>query len=407
MTKKIILWGLFLGLFCLCVGWLSSLVITASKNESRRRGAATERAERAASATGPIYIGAVGDWNIEVFRRVLRGIEQAATEVNLSGGVLGRELKILLKNDENSVVQGRKVAQELADNLDVVAVIGHPTSKVSIPTSVIYEYYGLVMMSPMATSSKLTRQGYQRVFRNIPSNDSIGEQMALFANEQGYKRVGIYYLRDDYGRGLANAFERKAQESGINVIDRLAYDSSFRDIDFQRDLKLWTGNFSLDAIFLAGFVPQGALFIKEARALGIDVPIFCGEGMESESLITIAGESAEGVVVASAFDPDSFNSNIQSFTQTYLKLYGSVPDMTAAQGYDAVKLLAFAIEKAGSTVPEEIANALRAVDGWQGVTGPHWFAENGDVINKPIVTKVVKNGKFHFLKEVPVQTLRR
>jgi branched-chain amino acid transport system substrate-binding protein len=396
MAKKVILWGTFLTLTCLCIVWLGSLVLSASQDESLRRGAAGARAERAAAADGSIRIGAIGDWNDALYKALLRGISLAFDEVNSGGGILGRQIDLVMKNDQQSVVEARKVAQELADDLDVVAVIGHGASSISISTSVIYEYYGVLMFSPLSTSPKLTRQGYRRVFRNIPSEENIGEQMANFAREQGYRRVVIYYYQDDYGRGLANAFENKAQDLGVSVVDRLSYDNSYRDSDFRRDLSLWGGNFTFDAIFVAGVVPQGAYFIKAARAMGIEEPIFCGEGMGTRQLMEIAGSAAEGTVVATTFDPTSLRPQVKHFNAAYLARFGNSPDLIAAQGYDAAKLLAYAIQQAGSSVPDQVAQALRNVNGWQGVTGPHWFADNGDVINKPMVTKVVKDGEFHF-----------
>ena len=86
-----------------------------------------------------------------------------------------------------------------------------------------------------------------------------------------------------------------------------------------------------------------------------------------------------------------------SFNKAFAARYGSIPDAYAAQAYDAIKLLGYAIQKAGTTVPEKVAQALYATKGWNGVTGSHTFDENGDMVQKPMDFQVVHNGKFEFL----------
>lgn len=394
MALKIIFWTVFLILTATCISWLGVLVIRTTADKNMRRGVAEARSERALQAAGPILLGVAGDWDDESEKPILHGIKMAVQEINIAGGVLGRNIEIIVKNDGGSVAQGRRVAEELAENLDVVAVIGHPTSRVSIPVSVIYEYYGLVMLSPQATSAKLTRQGYRHVFRNVPSDESIGEQMACFARDRGYKKIAIYYLQGEYGRSLANAFEKKAQDLSLNVVDRLSYDNTYNKVDFQRDIEIWKQNFSFDALFLVGMVPQGLTFIQQVREMGIEVPILCGDSMDTDQLLISGDSAADGTIVASTFNPDDPRPEVQCFNEDYRDRYDILPDSTAAQGYDAAKLLVFAMAQAGTTEPERVSEAFRAVKGWQGVTGAHSFATNGDLINKAITQKIVRNGQF-------------
>lgn len=353
------------------------------------RTVAEERAYRAARSEGDVVIGVAADpegW-------MWKGIHKAVEETNADGGILGRQIQVVQKYDQSSVTQAKLIAQQFASNPDMVAVIGHWGSDVAISASATYEFSGLLMVCPAATSPKLTQQGFDLVFRTSPSNEQVGPQLAHFAAGQGYGRMMIVSAKDAYGRGLGNVFEMQAGEEGITIVDRVSYPDG--ESDLQQFLTNWK-ELDFDAIFIAGTIPEAAYFVEQARGLGVTQPILGGEGLATEVLWEIAGEAAEGTVVATYFHPDDPRSKVQRFKTNFQERYGVPPDVWAAQGYDAVKVLAYAMETAGSTVPEEVAGALRSTQDWPGVTGPHTFRENGDVVDKPIVLNIVRNGAFEY-----------
>lgn len=358
------------------------------------RTVAEERAYRAARATGPIMIGVAADPEGPMWR----GIHMAVEETNAAGGVLGRELRVVQQYDESSVAKAKLVAQQFAQNPDIVAVIGHWGSDMAISASATYEFAGLLMICPAATSPKLTEQGFHLVFRTSPSNWRVGPRLAEFAADQGYERVMIVSARDAYGRGLGNVFEMRAAEIGITVVDRASYQDGERN--FEPLLADW-GRLDFDAVFVAGTMPEAAHVVAQARRLGISQPILGGEGLATDALWEIAGEAAEGVMAAAYFHPAEPRPEVRRFTDDFQARYGPPPDVWAAQGYDAVRLLAHAVEMAGTTVPEDVAAALRSMGPastapWTGVTGPHAFLEDGDVIGKPIVLTIMRGGHFAY-----------
>ncbi|MBU1055149.1 MAG: ABC transporter substrate-binding protein [Proteobacteria bacterium] len=357
---------------------------------------AEERARRADKSTGDIIIGAAAPWS-ELQDGLWDGIEFAVKEINSSGGVLGRKIQVIKKDDKAAVSAGQIVAQQFAENKDIIAVIGHYNSYVSIPASVIYEYYGLIMLSPSSTSPKLTQQGFKLVFRNIPSDAVFGSELADFCAKRGYKNMMIYHSNNEYGQGLANAFEMQAEQTGIAILDRIDYDSLSGSRTFRKDLLYWKENFHFDAIFLAGVTPQVALFLIEARKLGIMVPIIGSDGLDTPELVDIAGESAENTFVGSVFHTEIPIEKARNFIRKFSEIYKVNPDSSAAQGYDTVYLLAYAIEKANSTVPRKLADELHALKKWEGVTGSHTFAQNGDIVDMDISIKIVKNGRFEYV----------
>ncbi|MBB6637382.1 ABC transporter substrate-binding protein [Cohnella thailandensis] len=321
------------------------------------------------------------------------GVAMAAEEINSNGGVLGRQIRIESMDDGGTATEGLAVAGKLAENPDTVAVIGHRGSSVSIPASAIYEKAGIVMLTPGSTSPKLTQNGYRYVFRMIPSDAEIGERMARYAASRGYKRVAILYADDEYGRGLANAFEDGGKGHGIDTIDRLTGYSDSAELT--RLVREWEA-LRCDAVFIADVMPAAGRTVADLRLAGSNLPVLGGDGLDSDQLPRTAGAAAEGAVVASIFNPEGNNPEVARFIADYEAKYGTKPGKWAAQGYDAVRLLADAIARAGSAKPADIAQALRDTKGWTGVTGSHAFDDDGELTGKPIVLKTIKNGQFQY-----------
>src|SRR5690606_29087999 len=137
--------------------------------------------------------------------------------------------------------EGELVAQRLANDPHVVAVVGHLQSYVSVPAAAIYDLSGLVMAAPTATDPELTARGYSRVFRATFTDIEVGRQMAEYAARRGYQRIGIYYIRSDYGRNLANAFEERANDLGLSIPVRQSYEpgDAGRSESFGPVLRSW------------------------------------------------------------------------------------------------------------------------------------------------------------------------
>ncbi len=336
------------------------------------------------------------------------GVHMAVEEINANGGLLGgRSIQIRERDDNESITQGRLVAQEFAEETDVVAVIGHAYSSISIPASPLYEFNGVLMLSPAATSPHLTRRGFTRVFRNLISDDQIGQVLADYAFSQGYQRVMIIYRDEAYGRDLSNVFETEAARLGVEVVDRRIYSS----VDFERIIRDWAEQ-EFDAILIATSSAQdAALFIKRAGEAGINVPFLGGDGIDSPDIAAIAGEFAEGTVVATHYHQDNPRPQLQEFIQRfnarwgdlvpdYQSSWGGVPDTWAALGYDAVYILANAIEQVGTTDPDQLATYMHETFFWpDGVTGAYRFDENGDVVGKQVVLLRLEDGEFRYFGE--------
>ena len=369
---------------------LLSLVACAPADNPRQA-----RAQRAQNATGDIVIGAAWAWD-SAKGQLWDGIALAVDEINARGGVLNRKIRIIKEDDESSLAKGRKIAQQFAENPDMVAVIGHQNSYVALPAAATYQGAGLVYLTPGASSYQLHEQGYDLVFRTAPSNRSMGIQMAGYMAQQGYRRVAIFYVKAKASQDMANYFEQHAKDLGLTVVDRRSFAKGAQD--FSSTIQNWNDLYRFDALFLAGSMPEGAAFVAQARRMGFTAPIVSGDGLDTAQFITAAGAAAEGVVLPETFVHDPSRPAYSRFHALFTQKYKTQPRTNHARGYDAVHLIAQAIVQANSTSPEQIAKALHTTRGWHGATGEFTFDDKGDIPDKPIGLKVVRNGQFETLK---------
>ena len=351
-----------------------------------------------AEAGGPVTVAAVWPWRSRTTLLFGAGLQLAVDEINTAGGVLGRPVTVLREDDHESVDHGRLAAQRLAQNRDVVAVIGHMQSYVSLPAAAIYDLSGLVHVAPVATDPRLTQQGYRRLFRVTITDRETGVQMADYAASRRYRRVGIYYIRNAYGQGLANAFEEQAIGQGISIVDRQSYDPNAAGGERQvADILTSWRDLHLDAIFAAAEPRQGAAMIRAARAMGIVAPVLGGDALAVGQFLELGGAAVEGTVVAAMFHPDDPRPAVRRFGAAFRQRHGSAPDASAALAYDALYLLARGMRSAASTEPNRLAAALHAAETWDGVTGSIRFTETGDLVDRSVGAVQVRGGEFVWL----------
>jgi len=358
-----------------------------------------------------------------------KGAILAIDEINQSGGVLtGRLFEYLERDDQGKASIGQQIAREISQYLDVVAVIGHRYSSVAIPVSITYEKNGIVFISTGSTDPMLTAHENFYVFRNIPTDEIIGRELAKFANQQDFEKMFIIFERESYGKRLAEFFREEAEtKQGITISATRSY---HKKEDNFRSLLVGAEELDFDAILVAGGVNQATELIRQTRMMGIMQPFMGGDSLDSQKLIGI-GYDAMGTFVASVFNPN-FNKQSKQFVERFKEStrkefkekhkietckydkeckevdkaakckngYCEIePDAKAAQGYDAVKVLARAIENSKSTVPMDIAMALRYMEGWKGVVGSYEFLANGNISGRGIhVKRLAAGDKFKFLK---------
>lgn len=322
----------------------------------------------------------------------INGIDMALKEVNKEG-VLGKKITIVKKDDEGTVTLGSEIAQSFVDDPKISAVIGHWNSRVTNAVSDIYNRNEMVMITPASTSPTLSTKGYKFIFRTINNDTVYGGTMARYAAKCGYDKVVVYYADDDYGRGLANAFEDAAKENKIRVVDRVTNinDSNIRDY-----IDRWNA-LDYNAIFIADVMTEAMNAITIIKSEGIMVPIMGATGIDNSAFIETMGSFAEEVTMPTTFNITMQTRIMNQFVDEYQELYGCYPDPWAVQGYDTIMILCKAIEIAGSAMPEKICEALYKIEDYEGISGNLTCNSQGEIIGTDLYVKKVKNGKYIYI----------
>lgn len=356
------------------------------------------RIEYAEKGTGAIHLGIV--WPFTLAKDLFReGVNMAVGEVNEMGGVLGRKLEVQFGDDRSSSYEGLVVAQDFARDHRLLYVIGHYDAHVILTTSLIYQVNSILFITPGTTGFRSTRRGLGLVFNSYHTEQEIIGSLVGYCERSNYYRMAVAFQNTPYGSGLADIFENRAGERGMEILARLPYDRPDQRV-IRHMVEVLNNSERVDALFIAGLMPEIAQVIASLRHLGMNLPIVGIDDLDTELFLEVAGKAAEGTVFPSTFDPGSPRPEVAEFSRRFEALYGKPPDPWAAQGYDAVKLLAFAVRQAGSAVPARVAAVLRRTRGWVGVTGSHTFNEQGEVVGKSLVLKQAKEGQFVFLEEI-------
>jgi len=337
-----------------------------------------------------------------------QGFEKAVSllveQTNEAGGLLGREVELVVEDDAGDPTQAALVAQRLVD-ADVVAVIGAYNSTATEPASEIYNEAGLLHITPSSTATGLTQKGFERFFRVCFLDDRQGLFAAKFADQVlGVENFGILHDNSTYAQGLAEHARRYAEEMGINVA---FYDAiNPEDQDFTPVLTN-VGNTDLDAVYFTGYHAQGGLLLKQTGELGLDITWMMGNASNNPELIQIAGlENAVGTYITTEPLPKDLEyPEAQQFVSDFEEAYGEPPASVWWQmSAEAFNVIRYAIEETESTDSEVLAEFLHnEAKDINGLTGPILgWDEKGDRLGTIHVAYVIdENGDFVLHEQQP------
>ena len=337
------------------------------------------------SQSKPVYIGVAGPWKEAFGRMNKQGIDLALAEINARGGVRGRPLRIVERDDEGIGSRAAAIAGEFVANREIVAVVGHVTSGAMMAAAPVYKQ-GLVTAIATTASSPDLSGISEWAFRVITSDSANGIDMARFAQTRGFKRVAILYENNSYGRGLAESF-RRAYSGQVVALDPIPSEARANLEPYVSYLRVR----GPDLVFVAGTDASGRAFLNEARRQNLNSSYMGGDGWTPLALDTAI---AEGVFVGAPFSAEDPRSEAQQFVRAYREKYHEDPDGNAALAYDATMLLANAIQHVGpsrAAIREWLAG-LAFDEPHAGVTGPIAFRPSGDVIGRGIVMTRVRRG---------------
>ena len=327
----------------------------------------------------------------------MNGIEMALDEVNQSGGLLGKTVRVIVEDDQGRPEEAQTVVTKLITRNRVVAILGEVASSRTLAAAPVAQQYGIPMVSPSSTNPAVTEVG-DFIFRVCFIDPFQGLVMAKFA-AQSLQITDVAVLRDiknDYSVGLADVFVENFLALGGTIVADEGYSEG--DTDFSAQLTSIRAR-RPQAIFVPGYYTEVGLIARQAKSLGIEAPLLGGDGWDSPSLIEIGGEALEGSYFSNHYSVDDPSPAIQKFVSDYRDRHGQTPDALAGLGYDAAQILFDAIRRAGSTDPTAIRDALATTSNFAGVTGVTTLDENRNAV-KPAVVLQIAAGKLAYVETI-------
>jgi len=317
------------------------------------------------------------------------GLQLALDEINTSKLAGGYTIRLVMRDDAFDWQKGKDIAVEFADTPDMSAVIGYYDDAIAIKASTIFEPSRLLHLITGANNTAMTAHGFQYIARTILSSDKIARSLARMTAARGYRRIAVLWEEDAYGEDLAYQYRVGLDNISADLVYQWSY--SRERADFRLPVNELKG-IDADVIFFAGLEPWAGDFLRSARGVGLRTPIV-GAFSDTPEMRKRAGPALEGAMYFDFYDTDSPSPENQSFVRKFRTRYGGIPDAWAAQGYDALHILAKAIKFTGSRNPLDLSYAIRYMGAWEGANGRYKFDSAGELEDKPIFLVMYQRGK--------------
>lgn len=347
----------------------------------------------AAVDTSPIVIGVAGAHSGDLASYGLPSVNAAELVVemyNAKGGVLGRQVELVIEDDQcKEEVASNTAAKVVGEN--VVAVIGHICSGATEAALSIYKDSEVIAISPSATKTSLTLSGsYPNFLRTIAHDDAQGLLAGTFVVEElGLKKVAVLHDKGAYGKGFAEVCKSVLEDAGIEVV--LFEGLTVGAPDYSAAINK-IGNSGAEGVIWGGYHPEASKLVSQMRSKGMDLPFVSDDGIKDPTFIEVAKENAEGVYATGPQDTTS-NPIAMAAAEAHIAKYGEEYGAFFLNAYAATIAVLNAIEKAGSTDYDAVTAALKS-EYVETSLGKISFDEHGDVIGFGFSVFQVQDGVY-------------
>jgi len=352
-----------------------------------------------------------------------KGIEMAIEEINKAGGIEGKLIKILVEDDQSKPEEAATVVKKLVTQDKVLIVLGEVASSRSLAGAPICQEGKVPMITPSSTNPKVTQVG-DYIFRVCFLDPFQGEVMAKFARNtlKVNKAVILKDIKNDYSVGLAQFFAEIFKNLGGAIISEESYSEG--DIEFRAQLTALKAK-NPEVIFIPGYYTEVGLIARQARDLGINVPLIGGDGWDSPRLIEIGGKALENTYYSNNYAPEDTRPEVQKFISDFKAKYNEIPDAMAPLGYDATRIAFDAIKRSGILEEknikesytenpkakslmdavnternrERVRDAIAQTRDFPGVTGVITIDQNRNAKKSAVVLKY-EDGKYKYVETI-------
>ncbi|MEE4240504.1 MAG: ABC transporter substrate-binding protein [Desulfopila sp.] len=329
-------------------------------------------------------------------RSLLKMTELAVQNVNQEGGVLGKEIELLVLDNESTPI-GSALAAQRAVDLNVLAVIGGHWSSHSLAMAPILQEAAIPMITPASTNPAITLER-DYIFRVCFLDSFQGEAMAHFAREDlaAQRAVVLRNIDEQYSLTLARYFTKSFTEAGGEIVADIQYRGDA--IDFSNSIDE-IQRLEPDVIYLPGYTQDSGLLIKQARKNGVTAVFLGGDAWDE--IASLAGMSVDGSYQTAPWHPMLANEKSLMLQELYRHAFGTdIINYSSPLAYDAVMVLVAAMKQCRCFAKEKIKAALLAMESYDGATGIIRFDENGDQLNKDVLILQFKENVPVFVKSV-------
>jgi branched-chain amino acid transport system substrate-binding protein len=329
-------------------------------------------------------------WPFEINRDGMAdGLQLALDEINSGRLTGGPPIRLVLRDDNFDWERAKEIAVEFSRMSNMSAVLGYYDDSVAVKASAIFESSRLLHLIVGANSTPMTQRGFSYIVRTTLSSDKIARSLAKMLVDRGYQKFALIWEEGAYGEDLAYRFTVSLNNLGAQWVYQSSYN---RDrADFRLTVNELRGT-DADVVFFAGLEPWAGDFIRQARKVGVKTDIV-GAFSDTPEMRERAGAAIEGSMYFDIYDPNSPSPENQAFVRKFRARYGRTPDSWAAQGYDALMILAKAVKATDSANPLDLAYAVRYMDPWIGANGRYKFDSTGEMDDKPFYLNVFRNGR--------------
>ena len=326
----------------------------------------------------------------------LNGVKLRVMEVNDAGGIKslgGAKVKLVVADNQGDPKVSASETERLIVKEKIVGLVGCYTSSTTLPATEVTERYKIPTVA-CAGSPKITGRGYKYVFRAHSEVIKTADISVKFLKDVvKAKTVAIIMENSAYGQASAKFCEKAAEDAGMEVVLKELFPSGTKDLT---PILLKVKEANPDAILAVGYVSDAILMVKQMRELDVNVKALIapgGAGFNDADFLKAAKDDAEYILIGIFWSPDAKWPGNAEFVAHYKEVFGEAPDPLAAEAYEATTVLLDAIERAGSTDPEKIREALTKTN-MTWISGPIQFDERGENIYKNVVVVQVQNGTF-------------
>ena len=356
------------------------------------------------SAEGePLKIGVYGPLSGDaamVGQTMVEGIKLATKQINEAGGIDGRMIELVIEDDEQSPKVAVSAVNKLVYDDKVMAVIGTVNSSCTLASMEVTWDAEVPHITPISSGASITNVGNPWIAR-IQASDLLqaGAIARYIVDDLGIKKIACMYQSDDYGTGAMEVIVKVLKdEYGIELVANEAFEPSALDMTPQL---LSVQKSGAEALIMWNMYQQGALIAKQARDLGLKIPLLGGGGLTNKKLYELAGDAAVGIVNSQTFFADKTKAtpSAAAFIDAFEKEYGKLPDSNNAMAYDAMMVMAEGLKYAAPEFKNtKIMEGIKAVKDLPLATGTISMSPNGDANRDILIIRLTEGGKYELAK---------